>query len=163
MQVVSNEDEFFEALAEQLHLSEPLRGFRLARALRDKRYIVCLDEIEKMVNRQHFTGDERSQLRGLADGPDTPLTLVIASRSSLDTLFNDDPTQTSPLSGLCGPPLRVEPFSLSTTLAFLSQRLQGHGIQFSPEQMQTLYAQTQGHPAKLQAAAADLYRQLATP
>lgn len=163
MQVVRNEDEFFEALCDELDLGETLRGFRLARKLKGQRYIVCLDEIEKMVNQQHFTGDEREELRGLADGADAALTLVIASRSRLDVLFADDPTRTSPLHGLCGAPLPVNSFTMQETLAFLTHRLQGNRIQFTPEHMHTLYGQTQGHPARLQAAAADLYRQLANP
>jgi pimeloyl-ACP methyl ester carboxylesterase len=161
MQVVRNEDEFFEALCDELQLPETLRGFRLGRALQGKRYIVCLDEIEKMVNQQNFTGSEREELRGFADGADTPLTLLIASRSPLNVLFDDDPTRTSPLHGLCGAPLRVEGFSQQEALDFLIHRLRGNALQFTPEHMQTLYAQTSGHPARLQAAAADLYRQLA--
>jgi ABC-type dipeptide/oligopeptide/nickel transport system ATPase component len=161
MQVVRNEDEFFEALCYELGFGETLRGYRLARKLRDQRYIVCLDEIEKMGNQQHFTGNEREELRGLADGADAALTLVIASRSRLDVLFEDDPTRTSPLHGLCGAPLPVNSFTIQETLAFLTYRLRGNAIQFSPEHMHTLYGQTQGHPARLQAAAADLYRQLA--
>ena len=161
MQMIHNEDDFFEALCERLHLAETLRGFRLERALRGKRFIVCLDEIEKMVNQQHFTGQERAELRGLADGADTPLTLLIASRSRLDVLFDDDPTRTSPLHGLCGAPLTVPYFTWEETQRFLSQRLQRNIIPFSPGHMQTLYQQTQGHPAQLQAAAADLYRHLA--
>ncbi|MGD1908604.1 MAG: AAA family ATPase [Leptolyngbyaceae cyanobacterium] len=162
MQIVRNEAEFFEALCDALGLPETLRGFRLGRALRDKRYIVCLDEIEKMVSQRHFTGDEREELRGLADGANAPLSLVIASRSPLNELFDDDPTRTSPLHGLCGPPLRVKPFSQPETFQFLTQRLKGNAIQFVSEQMQALYNQSQGHPGLLQALAADLYRQLAS-
>jgi hypothetical protein len=163
MQNIRNEDEFFEALCYELGFDDTRRGFRLARTLKGQRYIVCLDEIEKMGNQQHFTGDEREELRGLADGADAALTLVIASRSRLDVLFEDDPTRTSPLHGLCGAPLPVNSFTIQETLAFLTHRLRGNAIQFSPEHMHTLYGQTQGHPARLQAAAADLYRQLANP
>ena len=159
--VIRTEDEFFEALCDQLQLPETLRGFRLGRALQGKRYIVCLDEIEKMVNQQHFTGSEREELRGFADGADAPLTLLIASRSPLNVLFDDDPTRTSPLHGLCGAPLRVEGFSQQEALDFLIHRLRGNALQFTPEQMQRLHTQTSGHPARLQAAAADLYRQVA--
>ncbi|PSR18500.1 hypothetical protein C8255_07075 [filamentous cyanobacterium CCP3] len=161
MQVIRNEDEFFEALCEELQLIETLRGFRLNRALQGKRYIVCLDEIEKMVNQQHFTGSEREELRGFADGADAPLSLLIASRSPLNVLFDDDPTRTSPLHGLCGAPLRVDAFSQPEAQAFLTHRLTGNAVQFTPAQMQQLYDKTGGHPARLQAAAADLYRQLA--
>lgn len=163
MQIIRNEDEFFEALCEELQLPKTLRGFRLKRALQDQRYVLCLDEIEKMVNQKNFTGDERDELRGFADGADAPLTLVIASRSRLDVLFDDDPTRTSPLHNLCGAPLQIGPFSQQETRAFLTHRLAGNTVQFTPEQMHALYTATQGHPARLQAAAANLYRQLKNP
>ena len=161
MQTVRNEDEFFEALCAELQL-ETLRGYRLARTLkhREERYIVCLDEIEKMVNPRNFTGDEREELRGLADGAEAPLSLVIASRSRLNELFDDDPNRTSPLHGLCGAPLSVGAFTQVESTAFLTHRLARNAIQFTRAQMQMLHTQTQGHPARLQAAAADLYRQL---
>lgn len=161
MQIVRNEAEFFEALCGELQI-ETCRGFRLARTLKQqhKRYIVCLDEIEKMVNPRNFTGDEREELRGLADGADAPLSLVIASRSPLHDLFDDDPSRTSPLHGLCGAPLRVPGFTPAETTAFITHRLAGNAIQFTPDQIKALYAQTKGHPARLQAAAAGLYRRL---
>lgn len=159
MQMIRNEAEFFEALCGELGLPGLLRGYRLKRSLGERRYVVCLDEIEKMTNPQNFTGDEREELRGLADGADAPLTLVIASRSPLDMLFEDDPMRCSPLAGICGT-LLIVPFSWIETQAFLRHRLANNGVQFSLEQMEVLFHQTQGHPAKLQTSAADLYRHL---
>ncbi|TVQ21774.1 MAG: hypothetical protein EA367_05335 [Leptolyngbya sp. DLM2.Bin15] len=159
MQMIRNEAEFFEALCVEMGLPGSLRSYKLARALQGRRYVVCLDEIEKMANRQNFTGGEREELRGLADGADAPLTLVIASRSPLDVLFEDDPMRCSPLAGICGA-LPIVPFSWAETQAFLCHRLLGNGIQFSLEQMEVLFHQTQGHPARLQAAADTLYRNL---
>lgn len=161
LQGIGDENEFFEALCEGLALPQTLRGWQLGRALRQRgqRYVVCLDEIEKMVNPHGFPGAARTELRGLADGSETPLTLVIASRSPLESLFEDDPRGTSPLAGLCGAPLRVPPFSLAITQQFLRERLKGNAIQFSMADGERLHQQTKGHPAKLQAAAADLYRE----
>jgi hypothetical protein len=76
---------------------------------------------------------EREELRGLADGADAALTLVIASRSRLDVLFEDDPTRTSPLHGLCGAPLPVNSFTIQETLAFLTHRLQGNSVFSLPQ------------------------------
>ena len=161
LQGIGDENEFFEALCEVLALPQTLRGWQLVRALRQRgqRYVVCLDEIEKMVNPHGFPGAARMELRGLADGSEAPLTLVIASRSPLESLFEDDPRSTSPLAGLCGAPLRVLPFSLAITQQFLRERLKGNAIQFSLADGELLHGQTKGHPARLQAAAADLYRQ----
>jgi hypothetical protein len=160
MQGIGNENEFFEALCEVLALPQTLRGWKLWRALRQRgqRYVVCLDEIEKMGNPHGFPGVARTELRGLADGSEAPLTLVIASRSPLESLFEDDPRSTSPLAGLCCT-LPVPPFSLAITQEFLRQRLKGNAIQFNLADGEGLHQQTKGHPARLQAAAAELYRQ----
>ena len=85
MELVENEDEFYEALCDELGI-ETCRGYKLTRALRQQRSVLCLDEVEKMAW-QNFTINVRSHLRGLADGPDSPLKLVIASRSPLSHLF----------------------------------------------------------------------------
>jgi len=161
MQVIRNEAEFFDALCEKLGLGLTVRGLALDRALRGRQVVVCLDEIEKMTNRQCFSGEERTELRGHANGPDTPLTLVIASRSPLDMLFEDNPLRTSPLASLCHPYRRIGAFSQATSEAFLLHRLQGNAVAFSARQRQMLHEQTGGHPGQLQAAAAALYHQLA--
>ncbi len=124
--------------------------------MRDKRHVLCLDEIEKMTW-DGFTVRVRSQLRGLADGPAAPLKLVIASRSLLGDLFPDSTELTSPLAGICRP-LDVGPFPPDVARAFLAHRLRGTGVTFTESEISMLLAETGGHPAKLQRAAADLYR-----
>jgi hypothetical protein len=161
MQMIRNEDEFFDALCDKLGFGLSVRGYALERALRGRQVVVCLDEIEKMTDLKSFSGDERSELRGHANGSDTPLTLVIASRSPLADLFKDDPRCTSPLADLCGPPIRIGHFSPATSEAFLLHRLQGNSVSFTSNQRQLLHDQSQGHPGKLQEAASTLYRHLA--
>jgi hypothetical protein len=105
-----------------------------------------------------FTVRVRSHLRGLADGPDAPLKLVIASRSPLAHLFPDSPELDSPLAGICRP-LDVGPLAPGDARAFLSQRLRGTGVTFTESEIQRLLDETGGHPTRLQRAAADLYDQ----
>ncbi len=152
---VHDEEDFYLALADALQLPEPLRGYKLTRALGARRHILCLDEIEKMAW-DGFTVHLRSQLRGLADGPAAPLKLVIASRSPLARLFPDSPELDSPLAGICLH-LDVGPFSPDVARAFLAARLAGTGITFTEAEIARLLAETGGHPARLQRAAADLY------
>ncbi|MCF4969773.1 nSTAND1 domain-containing NTPase [Nostoc sp. CMAA1605] len=155
LQWVDNEDEFYEALCEEA-LKIPLcRGFQLTRALHGKRYVLCLDEMEKMTW-DGFTKRVRSQLRGLADGGNAPLKLVIASRTPLAHLFPDTPELDSPLAGICRS-LDVKPFSEEVVQAFITQRLQGTGVIFHEEEIRELFVQSQGHPARLQVAASNLY------
>ena len=152
---VDDEDDFYEALCDALGI-ETCRGYQLTRALRGKRYVLCLDEIEKMTW-DGFTVRLRSHLRGLADGPAAPLKLVVASRSSLVHLFPDSPELDSPLAGICRQ-LDMGPFPPDVARAFLAHRLRGTGVTFTESEISALLAETSGHPAKLQRAAADLYR-----
>ncbi len=157
MQIIHNESQFFEELCHILGVEPCCRGSDLKKALGKKRYILCLDEIEKMTRKEHFTGDERTDLRGLADGADTPLTLVIASRSRLDHLFPDSPVKNSPLANICRT-IPVKPFSTKVTRDFLNHRLEGTGVQFTDNQMEKLWEKSQGNPGRLQDEAFQLYR-----
>jgi hypothetical protein len=151
---VDNEDDFYEALCDVLGI-ETSRGFKLTRALRDKRIVLCLDEIEKMAW-EGFTVRLRSQLRGLADGPAAPLKLVIASRSPLVHLFPDSPELDSPLAGICRP-LDVGPFPSEVARAFLADRLRNTGVTFSEEEIAAAIHESGGHPARLQQILRGLY------
>jgi hypothetical protein len=157
LQQIENEDEFYEALCEALGI-DMCRGYPLVRALRGRRCIVCLDEIE-VINEEGFTIRVRRQLRGLADGAGAPLTLVIASRSPLAHLFPDSPERDSPLAGVCRQ-IDVGPFPPAVARAFLAERLDGTGISFTDAQIDSLLKASGGHPARLQDEAAHLYRAL---
>jgi len=152
---VDDEEDFYDALCDKLSI-ETCRGYKLTRALRGKRRVLCLDEIEKM-GWDGFTVHVRSRLRGLADGPAASLRLVIASRSALASLFPDSAELTSPLAGICHQ-LDVGPFRPDVARVFLAQRLRTTGVTFTESEIGVLLAETGGHPAKLQRAAADLYR-----
>ncbi|HMQ53091.1 MAG TPA: TIR domain-containing protein [Anaerolineae bacterium] len=154
---VDDEDDFYEALCDGLNI-ELARGFKLTRSMRGGHYLVCLDEIEKMTW-DGFTVRVRSHLRGLADGQDAPITLVIASRSPLERLFPDSPEMDSPLAGICRQ-INVQPFSPHLARAFILDRLQGTGVSFSEEQISDIIAESQGRPGLLQQVAANLYRQI---
>lgn len=159
MRNVDDEQDFFEALCDQLKIKPVCRGNKLARALSGKRYILCLDEIHLMTNEADFSGKERTQLCGLADGADTPLTLLIASQKPLIDLFPDSPYSTSPLAGICQQ-IDVMPFSEDEVRQFLASRLEGTGVSFSEEQIQELMQRSGGKPGRLQIEAEHLYRRL---
>lgn len=158
MRNVYNEQEFFEYLCDELRI-EACRGYKLKRALRGKQYILCLDEIDNMASEERFTGQERTELCGLADGADVPFTLVTASQKSLKDLFPDSPLRTSPLAGICQQ-IDVGPFSADEARRFLNHRLEGTGVSFSESQIQELIAESRGYPGSLQQLAAHLYRGL---
>lgn len=159
MQCIRDEDDFFMALCQELSLESVCRGFELFRKLRDKKYVLCIDEIERMTEPNDFSGRARTELRGLAEGSSTPLTLVIASRSPLSELFPDSPEKTSPLAGICQQ-IILRPFPPNIARAFIEHRLANSAVTFTPAQIEQLIQKSNGHPARLQESAAELYRQL---
>src|SRR4028118_976239 len=84
---VRDEDDFYRALCHKAGI-ETVKGYLLQRALESHRLLLLLDEVEKMTW-DGFTNQVRGQLRGLAEGNNAPLRLVVAACTSLDTLFPD--------------------------------------------------------------------------
>ena len=154
LQLVRSEDEFFECLCEALGVAA-CRGFWFEKALRGRHIFLCLDEIEKMAW-QGFTQEIRSELRGLADGSNAPLTLVIASRSPLARIFQDSAKMTSPLAGLCLQ-LSLPPFTLPEAIAFTRSRLEGTGHSLPDAAVETAWRASGGSAAALQKALHDVF------
>lgn len=159
LQDVDNEDEFYECFCDELGM-ETRRGYQLARALRGRSIVLCIDEIEKLGWEQFgFTIKVRSHLRGLADGARAPLTLVLVSRTPLAHCFPDSPSNDSPLYNICRQ-IDVPPFTPQIARAFIDQRLNGTGLSFSHAQIDDLLLRSGCHPARLQQSAHILYRQM---
>lgn len=156
MQQLHGEPDFFKALCSEMGIDETLRGYSLTRTLRGQQWIVCLDEIERLANEKLFSRDVRSELRGLANGPDEPLTLLIASRSPLDKVFSDSTGLDSPFANIFQTK-EIEPFSPQEVSDFIHSRLQPTKIRFTDEEIQAILETTQGHPAQVQQQAKKLF------
>jgi hypothetical protein len=157
MRLIDDDRDFQSELCFKLGIEPACTMSQLERELNKKnqKYILCLDELE-MLAHESFSFRARANLCGLADGKDTPLILVTASRSSLFTLFPDSSNETSPLASLCQQ-RDVLPFDKQETIDFIHTRLEGTGVRFSDRDITELYHQTNGHPGQLQQAAADLF------
>ena len=158
MELIHTEETFFQRLCYEIGIDN-CRGYDLLEATEGRKYILCIDEIEKMRNSKKFSGDERDELRGLSDGDHMPFTLVTASRTPLDELFPDDMYSTSPFFNIFQP-VQLPPFSEEIAEQFLRDRLRGCPVQFSDHQIDTLIQNSGGHPATLQQLAKALYREL---
>lgn len=154
LQMLHDEDDFFEALCDKLQLAT-CRGHKLTRQLNGKRYILCLDEVEKLAQ-PNFSINIRQYLRGLADGPNEPLQLIVASRTPLDTLFPDVRGYTSPFHNIFLP-LTVPTFSPQLVRSFITQRLQGSGVVLPDSAIDDLIRQSRGVPGTVQRLAAVLF------
>ncbi|MEM9907060.1 MAG: AAA family ATPase [Cyanobacteria bacterium P01_D01_bin.44] len=145
---VEDESDFYFALCDQIGIEES-KGFRLKRALEPKRLLLLLDELEKMTW-DGFTNQVREQLRGLAEGKDAPLRLVVAASKSLDRLFPDssDGNMVSPLSGICLEEI-VKPWDESVIRAFIADRLGQTPIQFAEAEIVQIIQTSQGQPRQV--------------
>ena len=149
MQILHNDDDFFGYLCDELDIPV-CRGYQLGRKLRGRKIVLCLDEFEKM-KWKGFTPTVREELRGLADGngKNQPFTLLIASRTPLDTLFNDNPDRTSPLANLCLS-MKMPPFNLNEAEALTKLYLNGNSIKLPDDVVKHAWQQSGGHPQTLQ-------------
>jgi hypothetical protein len=158
-----SEDEFYEELCAKVGIAEDCRGNRLNRALRDMRLLLILDEVERIVQ-DEFSLRVRDQLRGLSEGRDAPLRLVLAARRSLDKLFPDsyDDGMVSPLHGICIEE-SIKPWSGESVRQFIATRLAPTPIRFSDNEIAELIATCGGRPKDLMQHCNALFRQKITP
>ncbi|MFN6475820.1 LuxR C-terminal-related transcriptional regulator [Nostoc sp. DedQUE07] len=145
---VHDEDEFYFALCDKIGIPES-KGYRLTRNLQKKKVLLAIDNLGKLIE-NGFTRQVRDQLRGLAEGRDASLRLILAANEPLDKLFNDsqDNGKTSPLSGICQEE-HIHPWDEATMRAFITSRLAKTSVSFTEEEIIQLIQESGGHPRKL--------------
>ena len=146
---VYSEADFYEDLCEGLGIEPQGNGNAVVRSLRKRRILLLLDEVER-ISQKDFPRRIREQLRGLAEGRNAPLRLVITARTSLDRLFSDSEVegQTSPLEGICIEEW-LDPWSEETSRQFIADHLFNGPVQFSDSDINRLLELSQGNPQKL--------------
>jgi hypothetical protein len=89
-------------------------------------------------------------LRGLAEGSNAPLKLVLAANEPLGKLFNDsqDESKTSPLAGICQEE-NLKPWDETTARTFIEARLAMTSVRFTEEEIIQLVQESGGHPRRL--------------
>ncbi|MEG4860289.1 AAA family ATPase [Microcoleus sp. K1-B6] len=152
---VCDENDFYGALCHKAGI-ETAKGYLLERALESHRLLLLLDEVEKMTW-DGFTNQVRGQLRGLAEGNNAPLRLVVAACTSLDTLFPDsqDKNMTSPFKGICIEE-NLKQWHEEISREFIVSRLQAswlkpvaQPVNFTEAEIAELIAESGGYPQKL--------------
>ena len=151
---VCDENDFYGALCHKAGI-ETVKGYLLERALESHRLLLLLDEVEKMTW-DGFTNQVRGQLRGLAEGNNAPLRLVVAACTSLDTLFPDsqDKNMTSPFKGICIEE-NLKQWDEKISREFIASRLQAswltpvaQPVNFTEAEIAGLIAESGGYPQK---------------
>lgn len=147
---VDNEDEFYSELCHKVGIPES-KGIMLNRNLKahKNKVLLALDNVGKMAS-QGFNRGVRDKLRGLAEGNNAPLKLILAATEPLNDLFNDshDEGKTSPLEGICQEE-HIQPWDETTMRDFIANRLTGTSVSFTEEEIVQLVQESGGHPRKL--------------
>ena len=145
LQHILDEDDFYYELCMQVGI-EKTQGARLFRALRPKRLLLLLDGLERMTL-DGFSDGVRRHLRGLAEGKDAPIQMVVAASEDLDILFAKN-SGTSPVEGICLPEI-IKPWDENTIRQFIDNRLQKTSIQFSEADIVQIIDDSNGHPRQV--------------
>ena len=153
---VENEADFYSYLCDEIGIAD-LKGYQLTRALNKHKLLLAIDEVEKLAW-SGFSPSLRSYLRGLSEGSDAPLRLILASRTSLNSIFTDSQaeTMTSPLAGICIEE-KLDVWSEQTVHNFITARLNNSLVNFTESEIRQLIKNTDGHPQKLMMQCHQLY------
>jgi hypothetical protein len=147
LNLVHDEDGFYSDLCQEVGIPESRS--MLNRNLRSHRVVLALDNVGKMTW-EGFTRQVRSHLRGLAEGSNAPLKLVLAANEPLGKLFNDsqDESKTSPFAGIFQEE-NLKPWEEATARAFIDARLAMNSVRFTEEEIIQLVQESGGHPRRL--------------
>lgn len=146
LQSLENEDEFYMDLCDRLGISES-REIRLKRELKDEKLLLVMDKAEKLTEDGFIEGKIAGELRGLAEGMNAPLRLILGSSQPLDELYQDK-GKLSPFENLFIP-VELKPWDEATARAFIAQRLASTPVSFTEEEISEIIRDTKGHPQKL--------------
>ena len=156
MNIIHNQEDFYFAICEKVDIPDS-KGYRFSSHLEknNKRVLLILDNVGKL-NGEGFTRDVRDHLRGLAEGENACLKLVVAANESLKTLFNDS-YKTSPLADICQQ-IDIQPWDETIIREFIKKRLQPTTIDFTEADIEKLIQESGGYPQKLTQLCYNLYK-----
>lgn len=159
---IYSEDDFYAALCEAVGIPTS-SGRDLDRAIDAKRLLVLLNEVER-ISQQDFSRRVREQLRGLAEGGDAPLKLVIAASTPLKRLFPDshEAGMVSPFEDVCIEEY-LQPWSSQVMRDFMAARLANTSVTFDDNEISQLITAAEGKPKQLMRFCNERFRDKLNP
>ncbi len=148
LNLLHNESQFYSELCYEIGIPES-KDYQLTRNLRNHKILLALDNVGKLTG-EGFTRNIRDYLRGLAEGSNAPLKLILAATEPLNNLFKDSQEQgnTSPLAGICQEE-HIHPWNEATMRTFITNRLARTSVSFTEEEIIQFIQESGGHPRKL--------------
>lgn len=152
LQRILDERDFCETVLR--HLGEAGDSLRdLKRVLENRSVILFFDEVERLAE-PDFNPRLHDLLRSLSQDKEK-LTLCLATQRPLEEVFLAS-SPTSPFHNIFTRKT-LGPFTESEARDFLTARLSGTGIVFDATEIERLWIESAGHPAKLQRLAKELF------
>ncbi len=154
LQSVLDEGDFCQTVLQKLGaLGDSLRD--LKRALETRTVILFFDEVERLAE-PDFNPRLHDLLRSLAQEKEK-LTLCLATQHPLEEVFPARASSgVSPFHNIFTRKT-LGPFTEAEARSFLDARLSGTGIVFDVPEIERLWIESMGHPAKLQRLAKELF------
>lgn len=148
LNLLHNESQFYSDLCHEIGIPES-KDYQLTRNLRSCKILLAIDNVGKLTG-EGFTRQIRDYLRGLAEGSNAPLKLILAATEPLNNLFKDSQEQgnTSPLAGICQEE-HIHSWDEATIRTFITSRLARTSVSFTEEEIIQLIQESGGHPRKL--------------
>ncbi|MFN6462808.1 MAG: AAA family ATPase [Nostoc sp. DedVER02] len=148
LNLLHNESQFYSALCHEIGIPES-KDYQLTRNLQSCKILLAIDNVGKLTT-EGFTRNIRYYLRGLGEGSNAPLKLILAATEPLNNLFNDSQEQgkISPLAGIFQEE-HIHPWDEATMLTFITNRLARTSVSFTEEEIIQLIQESGGHPRKL--------------
>lgn len=148
LNLLHNESQFYSELCYEIGIPES-KDYQLTRNLRNHKILLAIDNVGKLTG-EGFTRNIRDYLRGLAEGSNASLKLILAATEPLNNLFKDSQEQgnTSPLAGICQEE-HIHSWNEATIHAFIASRLARTSVSFTEEEIIQLIQESGGHPRKL--------------
>ncbi|QHG18487.1 ATP-binding protein [Nostoc sp. ATCC 53789] len=148
LNLLHNESQFYSELCHEIGIPDS-KDYQLTRNLRSCKILLAIDNVGKLTG-EGFTRNIRDYLRGLAEGSNAPLKLILAATEPLNNLFRDSQEQgnTSPLAGICQEE-HIHLWDEATMRAFITNRLARSSVSFTEEEIIQLIQESGGHPRKL--------------
>jgi hypothetical protein len=157
MRLIRDESGFFEELCTTLDIESCDQNQLRRKLLKTKRpHVLCLDTVHVLLE-SPFPKATPNWLRGMAEIPNSPLQLVVASRKDLRE-FATEHNISSPLADFfAGQTEPLDYWSMKAVRQFVEDNLRGTAMTFTSAQIEDLYRNSGGRPREIRSAAVALY------
>ncbi|MGI0494541.1 AAA family ATPase [Alkalinema pantanalense CENA528] len=157
MRLIRDEKGFFEELCTALDFEYCDQNQLRRKIIKTKRsHVLCLDTVHILLE-PPFPKATPNWLRGMAEMPNSPLQLVVASRKNLQELAHDYSISSPFVDFFAGQTSILNYWSLASVEQFIQDKLIGTGVSFDQTIIYEVWKNTNGKPKEVREMVKRLY------